>query len=141
MTSLIRYFATILFVAVCCGRKSMGPEKVPFPVEKQLFGPKIGFFWLFEYLFSFQTFYQNLVRVRIENNQPLLFTGCVSYARYIADLDAGKTILRAIGTPFTCFHFRAQKSLYFQGPPLPMALKMDLLPSKRMLLLLGVLCL
>jgi hypothetical protein len=48
----------------------------------------------------------------------------------LKDLDAGKTILRAIGTPFTCFHFRAQKSLYFQGPPLPMALEMDLLPSK-----------
>jgi hypothetical protein len=27
-------------------------------------------------------------------------------------------------------HFRAQKSLHFQGPPLPMALEMDLPASK-----------
>jgi hypothetical protein len=36
------------------------------------------------------------------------------------------------GTCFTRCHFRAQESLEknFQGPPLLMALKMDLLPSK-----------
>jgi hypothetical protein len=34
------------------------------------------------------------------------------------------------GTCFVCCHFRAQKGLDFHGPPLPMALEMDLLPSK-----------
>ncbi len=43
MTRLIRYFATILFVAVCCGRKSMGPEKVPFPWKSSFSGRKSAF--------------------------------------------------------------------------------------------------
>ncbi len=31
------------------------------------------------------------------------------------------------GNPFALCHFRAQKSLDFQGPPLPITFKMDLL--------------
>jgi hypothetical protein len=38
------------------------------------------------------------------------------------DFDGGKSI--------TPCHFRAQIGLDFQGPPLPMARKMDLSPSK-----------
>jgi hypothetical protein len=34
------------------------------------------------------------------------------------------------GTRFAHCYFRAQRSLDFQGPPLPMAFKMDFLPSK-----------
>jgi hypothetical protein len=34
------------------------------------------------------------------------------------------------GTRYPRCHFRAQKCLDFQGPPLPMALEMDLPPSK-----------
>jgi hypothetical protein len=34
-------------------------------------------------------------------------------------------ILYPNGTRYACCHFRAQTSLDFQGPPLPMALVMD----------------
>jgi hypothetical protein len=34
------------------------------------------------------------------------------------------------GTGFARFHFRAQISLNFQGPPLPMALEMDFPATK-----------
>ncbi len=54
--------------------------------------------------------------------------------------DGGKSIARAIGgvgpnlgqngSSFARAHFRAKKSLDFQGPPLPMALEMDFPPSK-----------
>jgi hypothetical protein len=40
------------------------------------------------------------------------------------------TFLGTNGTCFACRHFRARKSLDIQGPPLPMALKMDLPASK-----------
>ncbi len=35
------------------------------------------------------------------------------------------TFLGPNGTRFPCGHLRAEKSLNFQGPPLPMALEMD----------------
>jgi hypothetical protein len=40
------------------------------------------------------------------------------------------TFLGPNSTRFARGHFRAQKSLDFQGPPLPMALKMDFPPMK-----------
>jgi hypothetical protein len=40
------------------------------------------------------------------------------------------TFLGPNGTLFARDHFRAQKSLDFQGPPLPMTLEIDFLPSK-----------
>jgi hypothetical protein len=42
----------------------------------------------------------------------------------------GGTFLSRNGTRFACYYFRAQKSLDFQGPSLPMALEMDLSPSE-----------
>jgi hypothetical protein len=52
------------------------------------------------------------------------------------DFDAGKSITPLLDffgpndTRFARCHFRAQKSLDFQGPPLPMALEMDIPASK-----------
>jgi hypothetical protein len=40
------------------------------------------------------------------------------------------TFLGPKGTRFALCHFRSQKSLDFQGPPLPMALEMDFPASK-----------
>jgi hypothetical protein len=40
------------------------------------------------------------------------------------------TFLGQNGTSFARGHFRAQKSLDFKSPPLPMALEMDFPPSK-----------
>jgi hypothetical protein len=68
-------------------------------------------------------------------NVPVFFSLTIG----LNDSDAGKSITRTIGmvgheistfmgtngTRCTCCHFRAPKSLDFQGPTLPMALVMD----------------
>jgi hypothetical protein len=53
----------------------------------------------------------------------LAVTCCWRYCKISTFLDPN-------GTCFASCHFRAQKSFDFQGPSLPMALEMDLPPSK-----------
>jgi hypothetical protein len=57
----------------------------------------------------------------------------MAHVTWTYDFDAGKSIIQAIGRSggdFACCHFRAHKSLDFQGPPLPMAPVMDLPATK-----------
>jgi hypothetical protein len=66
---------------------------------------------------------------------------CFKWRSYLLILMGGKSITRVIGrgtfsdpngTRFARSHFPAQKSheQNFQGPPLPIALEMDLFPSE-----------
>ncbi len=73
----------------------------------------------------------NILQIFSGKNTPGVYILFVTFLTVFFQKAAlNSTILDPNCTRFARCHFRTQKSLNFQGPPLPMALEMDFSPSK-----------